>query len=62
MTARPLFIGNPSNAGKRWIATGFCAWLRKPGRVRPTVTFSIGISLAARRPALKRVVRKGSTR
>jgi adenosylcobyric acid synthase len=32
MTARPLFIGGTSsNAGKSWMATAICAWLRRKG-------------------------------
>ncbi len=32
MTARPLFIGGTSsNAGKSWMATAICAWLRSRG-------------------------------
>lgn len=32
MTARPLFIGGTSsNAGKSWMVTAICAWLRKKG-------------------------------
>jgi adenosylcobyric acid synthase len=32
MTARPLFIGGTSsNAGKSWMATAICAWLRSEG-------------------------------
>jgi adenosylcobyric acid synthase len=37
MTARPIFIGGTSsNAGKSWMATALCAWLRRRGiRVAP---------------------------
>ena len=37
MSARPIFIGGTSsNAGKSWMATAICAWLRKKGvRVAP---------------------------
>ena len=37
MSARPFFIGGTSsNAGKSWMATALCAWLRKQGaRVAP---------------------------
>jgi adenosylcobyric acid synthase len=37
MTAKPFFIGGTSsNAGKSWMATAICAWLRKKGiRVAP---------------------------
>ena len=37
MTARPIFIGGTSsNAGKSWMATALCAWLRGRGvRVAP---------------------------
>jgi adenosylcobyric acid synthase len=32
MTARPLFVGGTSsNAGKSWMATAICAWLRSRG-------------------------------
>jgi adenosylcobyric acid synthase len=32
MSARPLFIGGTSsNAGKSWMATAICAWLRRQG-------------------------------
>ncbi|MBI4885741.1 MAG: cobyric acid synthase, partial [Acidobacteria bacterium] len=32
MSARPLFIGGTSsNAGKSWMATAVCAWLRSKG-------------------------------
>src|SRR4051812_12426405 len=32
MSARPLFIGGTSsNAGKSWMATAICAWLRSRG-------------------------------
>jgi adenosylcobyric acid synthase len=32
MTAQPLFIGGTSsNAGKSWMATAICAWLRRQG-------------------------------
>ena len=38
MTARPLFIGGTSsNAGKSWMATAICAWLRATGCVRRAV-------------------------
>jgi adenosylcobyric acid synthase len=37
MSARPLFVGGTaSNAGKSWMATALCAWLRRRGvRVAP---------------------------
>ncbi len=37
MSAKPIFIGGTSsNAGKSWMATAMCAWLRKNGvRVAP---------------------------
>jgi adenosylcobyric acid synthase len=37
VTARPIFIGGTSsNAGKSWMATAMCAWLRRRGvRVAP---------------------------
>ena len=37
MSARPLFVGGTSsNAGKSWMATAICAWLRRRGvRVAP---------------------------
>ena len=37
MTAKPIFIGGTSsNAGKSWMATAVCAWLRRQGvRVAP---------------------------
>lgn len=37
MSATPLFIGGTSsNAGKSWMATAMCAWLRAQGvRVAP---------------------------
>jgi adenosylcobyric acid synthase len=37
VTARPIFIGGTaSNAGKSWMATAMCAWLRQKGiRVAP---------------------------
>jgi adenosylcobyric acid synthase len=37
MTAKPIFIGGTSsNAGKSWMATAICAWLRRQGvRVAP---------------------------
>ena len=37
MTARPIFVGGTSsNAGKSWMATAMCAWLRRKGiRVAP---------------------------
>ena len=37
MPARPLFIGGTSsNAGKSWMTTAVCAWLRRRGvRVAP---------------------------
>ena len=37
MSARPIFIGGTSsNAGKSWMATAICAWLRRKGvRVAP---------------------------
>ena len=32
MAARPLFIGGTSsNAGKSWMVTAICAWLRRQG-------------------------------
>src|SRR6187397_173387 len=32
MSARPLFVGGTSsNAGKSWMVTAICAWLRKRG-------------------------------
>src|SRR5215208_4648368 len=32
MAARPLFVGGTSsNAGKSWMATAICAWLRRQG-------------------------------
>src|SRR4029450_6566703 len=32
MPARPLFVGGTSsNAGKSWMATAICAWLRRQG-------------------------------
>src|SRR5438874_6370057 len=32
MRARPLFVGGTSsNAGKSWMATAICAWLRSKG-------------------------------
>ena len=37
MTARPIFVGGmASHAGKSWMATAICAWLRRRGlRVAP---------------------------
>jgi adenosylcobyric acid synthase len=37
MSARPIFVGGTSsNAGKSWMATAICAWLRRKGvRVAP---------------------------
>jgi adenosylcobyric acid synthase len=37
MSARPIFVGGTSsNAGKSWMATAICAWLRRQGvRVAP---------------------------
>src|SRR6266508_5224046 len=37
MTARAIFVGGTSsNAGKSWMATAICAWLRRKGvRVAP---------------------------